>query len=384
MSQPCRPLKDVVAEIADPRAARGKRHRLEAILALVCVATLCGYRSYGAMAEWGRHYGAGLMAALGFTHPTPPCAATLHRVLRRLDQRQVEAVLGAWAEGVLASVPGPAAEGAGLVEREGVAIDGKRLRGSHKQGAPGTHLLAAVSQRLGLTLAHEAVDDKTNEITAVQTVLRDLVVAGRVITVDALLTQRAVAQTIVDNGGAYVMVAKDNQPGLRQTIAAVLTTPAHVPGVPPLRHARTEDRGHGRLERRALTVRALLPGDCDWPEARQVFRIERRRIRLCTGEVSTEAIEGVTNLAVEDDSPRALLRFLRDHWRIENGVHWVRDVTFDEDRSHVRCGAIPGVMAAVRAAAIGLLRAHGETNIARACRRNAAQPRRALALIGID
>jgi len=118
------------------------------------------------------------MAALGFTHPTPPCAATLHRVLRRLDQAQVEAALGGWAEEVLATMP-PATKRAGAgqreqeqeqereqeqeqeqeQEREGVSVDGKCLRGSRKQGAPGTHLLSAVSQRLGLTLAQEAVDD---------------------------------------------------------------------------------------------------------------------------------------------------------------------------------------------------------------------------------
>lgn len=268
-------------------------------------------------------------------------------------------------------------------EREGVSVDGKCLRGSRKQGAPGTHLLSAVSQRLGLTLAQEAVDDKTNEITAVQAVLRRLVLEGRVITVDALLTQRAVAQTSADGGGAYVMVAKDNQPRLRRDIGGLLATPAHVPGGVPPRQAQTEERGHGRLERRTLTARALLPGDGDWPDARQVFRIERRRIHLRTGEVSTEVIEGVTTLAADDAAPSDLLRFLRAHWPIENGSHWVRDVTFDEDRSQVRCGAIPGVMAAVRSAAIGLLRVSGASNIAAACRRNAAQPWHVLALFGI-
>ncbi len=146
---------------------------------------------------------------------------------------------------------------------------------------------------------------------------------------------------------------------------------------------RPVDRGHGRLERRTLTARALLPGDCDWPDARHVFHIERRRIRLTTGEVSTEVIEGVTNLTADEATPRDLLRFLRDHWHIENQAHYVRDVTFDEDRSQVRCGAIPGVLAAVRSAVIGLLRVNGTTNIAAACRCNAAQPWRALTLFGI-
>ena len=375
MRQPCRPLKDVLAEITDPRQARGKRHSLVALLALVCVATLCGYRSYSAMAEWGRNYGREVMRALGFTHPTPPCAATLHRVLRRLDRQAVEAALGRWAEEVLAATP-PVPP-----QEEVVALDGKTLRGSRKQGAPGTHLLSALAHRLGLTVVQEAVDDKTNEIGAVQTVLDHLILAGRVLTVDALLTQRAVAQAIVEGGGDYVMVAKDNQPHLRQDIAGLLATPAHLAA--PLRSGQTVDKGHGRLERRHLTARALLPGDCDWPGAQQVFRIERRVIRLTTGEVHTEVIEGLTSRAAAAAAPPQLLGFLRDHWRIENQSHWVRDVTFDEDRSQVRCGAIPEVMAALRTTAIGLLRSAGETNIAAACRRCAAQPWRALALIGI-
>ena len=380
MSQPCRPLKDVLAEISDPRQASGKRHSLVALLGLVCAATLCGYRSYGAMAEWGRHYGHRLMAALGFTHPTPPCAATLHRVLGRLDRQEVEARLGAWAEEALAAAPpAPAQE-------EGLGLDGKTLRGSRNQGAPGTHLLSVLSHRLGLTLAQHAVDDKTNEIGAVQAVLDHLIVAGRVLTVDALLTQRRVAQTIVDRGGAYVMVAKDNQLRLRQDIAGLLATPATRPAYrgAPLRRAQTVDKGHGRLEHRRLLARALVPGDCDWPGAQQVFCLERQRVRLCTGAVQTERTYGLTSLAATDADPARLLRLLRAHGHIENKSHWVRDVTFDEDRSQVRSGAIPQVLAAVRNVAIGVLRGAGETNIAAACRRNAAQPWQALALLGIQ
>lgn len=99
ISQPTRPLIEVLAEIEDPRQARGKRHPLVAILALVCVATLCGYRSYGAMAEWGRHYGTEMLAALGFTRPTPPSAAPLCRVLRGLEARCGVPRLAATASG---------------------------------------------------------------------------------------------------------------------------------------------------------------------------------------------------------------------------------------------------------------------------------------------
>ena len=152
-----RPLIEVLAEIPDFRSNRGKRHTLAAILALTCSAMLCGSRSYSAIAEWGRNYGARLMRALGFTRQ-PPCAATLHTVLRRVDREEGEAKLGAWAEGLLSGTPAP------QDTAEGIAVDGKTLRGSQKQGAPGAHLLSALAHRLGVTLAQQAVADKTNEI----------------------------------------------------------------------------------------------------------------------------------------------------------------------------------------------------------------------------
>jgi len=105
-------------------------------------------------------------------------------------------VLGAWADSVVGSLPA-APETPGIA----VALDGKTLRGSKKQGAPGTHLLAALAHHVGVTLAQQAVDDKSNEITAVETILQQLVLEGRIVTMDALLTQRPVAQTIVDKGG---------------------------------------------------------------------------------------------------------------------------------------------------------------------------------------
>ena len=204
VTQP-RPLIEVVAEIPDFRSNRGKRHALAAILALACSARLCGARSYTAIAEWGRNYGMRLMQALGLTRQ-PPCAATLHTVLRRVDREAVEAKLGAWAEGLLSGTPAP------QDTEEGIAVDGKTLRGSQKQGAPGMHLLAAVAHRLGVTLAQQAVADQTNEIPATLDLLRQLVLTGRVVTMDALLTQRAIAPQIVAAGGDYVMVVKDNQP----------------------------------------------------------------------------------------------------------------------------------------------------------------------------
>jgi len=370
----------VLREIPDFRHARGKRHPLVALLALMCVATLCGFRSYSAIAQWARIYPRELVLALGFTHPTPPCPATLCTLLGHLDREHVEAKLGAWAQEVLASLP-PAP-----TDDEAIALDGKTLRGSRHQGALRVHLLSALSHRLGLTVGQQAVDAKTNEISMVLPLLRGLVLDGRIFTMDALLTQRAVAQTIVAGGGDYVMLVKGNQPDLLHQVELVFAEPPEDDQQPV---TETINRGHGRVEHRRLTLSRALRGYSDWPGLDQVFRLERHTLLTKTGEVRSETVHGVTSLAPRGAAPTAtdaarLLGLNRHHWRIENRSHWVRDVTFDEDRSPVRHGSTPEVMAALRNLAIGLLRVHGETNIAAACRRLAAQPTSALALIGLS
>jgi len=213
----CIPLAEILAEIPDFRKAKGKRHSLSAILSLACAAIMCGYQSYGAIAEWGRNYDRRFTKALGFIHKKTPCAATLHNIFRNIDVKLLELKLGIWAENVLShsliqeqeSIPDEA------ISDEAVAIDGKTLRGSLKQEANITHLLSAVSHKLGLTLAQCSVDfkdgDKTNEIGVMPEVLQNLVLEGRIITADAMHTQRETCETIVDGGGDYVIVVKDNQ-----------------------------------------------------------------------------------------------------------------------------------------------------------------------------
>jgi predicted transposase YbfD/YdcC len=374
IAQP-RPLIEVLAEIPDFRKTRGKRHALASILALACCAVLCGYRSYSAMAEWGRNYGWRLVHALGFRHK-PPCAATFYSVFRHLDCETFEAKIGRWAQEMVAHSATPH-EG----QETALGLDGKTLRGSKKHGAPGVHLLSAVAHDLGLTLAQQSVADKTNEITAVATLLAQVVLEGRMVTMDALWTQKHIAQTIVDAGGDYVMVVKDNQPHLRADIELVFAMP---PWGDVQQTATTWDIGHGRIERRTITTSEALESFSEWPGLRQVFHLERQVHFPKSGQDRLEVVYGVTSLSSARATPSRLLELVRGHWHIENKSHWVRDVTFDEDRSQVRCGHIPQVMAALRNIAIGLLRWQGYTNIAAACRQVAAQPARALALIGIE
>ena len=150
------------------------------------------------------------------------------------------------------------------------------------------------------------------------------------------------------------------------------------------RTATTHEIGHGRLETRQLEVSADVPrGYTGFCGVQQVFRLTRRVVHTRTGVLGEETVYGMTSLPASKACPHRLLTLNRGHWHIENKSHYVRDVTFDEDRSQVRCGNIPQVLAALRNAVIGLLRVHGQNNIAAACRSYAARPQAALALLGI-
>jgi len=257
---------------------------------------LCGYRSYSAIAEWGRNDGARIAQARGFTHGTP-CAATLHTIFRHVNRDEFEALLGAWANQVVESLP-PGLE----TPETAIALDGKTLRGAKKQGAPGIHLLSALAHHVGVTLAQHAVDDKTNAITAAETLLPHLVLEGRVVTMDALLTQRHIAQAMVEKGGDDVMIVKENQPRLRAAIALVFTLP---PVGDRQATARTVNLGHGRIEPRNITTSEALVGDSDGPGLAQVFALGRHVMLQKTGEERVEVVYGVTSLRPSGPPPSA-------------------------------------------------------------------------------
>ena len=333
----CRPLAEILAEIPDFRKKKGKHHPLSAFL------------------------------ALGFTYKKTPCAATFCNIFRKLEVQLMESILGQWADSISSA--------------SGIAIDGKTLRGSAKQGSGITHLLSAVSHGLGLTLAQSSIDSKTNEIGGICELLKSLVIEGRIITVDALLTQRKVSQEIIDGHGDYVMIVKENQKALMNDVKTVFDGPCtHL-----LRKwsDKTTDIGHGRIEERILTSSDELKGYSDWPGLHQVFELTRTIVTKKTGEVSKEIVYGITSLSPDEANASRLNDLVRSHWHIENKVHWVRDVVYDEDSSQVRCGNTPQVMSAIRNTVIGLMRHSGITNIASACRMFSAKPKKALELIGV-
>lgn len=209
-----------------------------------------------------------------------------------------------------------------------MAIDGKTLRCSARCGADDAHLLSAFSQRLGVVLGQVAVPDKTNEITAIDDLLTRLVLTGWVVTMDALFTQTDIAQAIRDAGGDYLMEVKGNQPTLHNDLISLFADPDAA-------WVRAEERRMhgGRIERRVLRASSELTGYSDWPGLAQAVCMERRVTAKATGETQTDVAYAITSLAPTLATPAQLLVLWREHWHIENKLHWIRDVTFDEDRS---------------------------------------------------
>src|SRR5215216_6147864 len=193
-------LKDALADVPDFRQAQGRRYELLPILLLCCVAVLCGARSQSAIADWGANYGTRWLSRLGLRRRRGPSQPTLHRIFKGLDCARLEQCVARWAEQALAACAAPAGT------LEGLALDGKSLRGSARQGAAQSHLVSALSHRLGVVMAQLGVPDKSHELGHLGPLLDALVLEARVI------TQR---------GGDYLLPVKDNQPVLRQDIALV-------------------------------------------------------------------------------------------------------------------------------------------------------------------
>jgi hypothetical protein len=202
-------LTDVLPDIPDPRGRNGRRHTLHAVLGLVVVGFLTGRKTLEAIAQLGRDHGPRLAHALGFTRVTPS-KSTLSRTLRRLDPEVVEAALARWVRSRL-----PA-------DADVLAVDGKVARGSRDGDVPGHHFLAAYAPHVGAVAGQLRVEATTNEHKAALRLLGILPVAGRVVTGDAMFTHPDVCRAVLDGGGDYVLVVKDNQKALGVDIRAGL------------------------------------------------------------------------------------------------------------------------------------------------------------------
>ena len=254
-----------------------------------------------------------------------PHRTTLGRVLARaVPVAELETLVCRF----LAQLPRPE-------QREYVlTLDGKTLRGTlDRRTGQQEHLLAAYLPHEGIVLVQVAVEIKENEISAAPRVVACLDLREAVVTGDALFAQRALSAQIGAAGGHYLWKVKGGgaPQQLRDDLETLFAPPTCPSGTSPVptdfRAATTVDKGHGRLERRTITVSQMLTGYSDWPHLAQVFQVERRIVDLPIGEITTEVRYGITSLPPAQADPARLLRLVRLHWEIENGLHYRRDVT---------------------------------------------------------
>jgi predicted transposase YbfD/YdcC len=361
-------LSAALAELPDPRARRGVRHGLVVVVTAAVCAVAAGYRSYTAIAEWVADVPDSTVLALGIAPNRRPSEAMIRRLLQALDPDLLTTAIGGWLAGRTAvTTPG----------RRAVAVDGKTLRGSRITDTAAAHVLAACDHASGVVLASTDVDGKTNEITRFGPLLDQIGdLRDTVITADALHRQRDHVDYLAERGAHWILTVKANQPRLHAQLASL-------PWSAVSDAARDTARRHGRREIRTLKILTIAAG-IEFPLAAQALQIRRRRRRLDQPKrFTTETVYAVTNLRIHQAKPAELAGWIRGHWSIENKIHWVRDVTYDEDRSQIRTGTGPQVMAALRNAAIGALRTAGVTTIAAANRHYARDSTRPLALLGI-
>ncbi len=350
-------LLEQLKEVTDKRQARGIRYSLTFLLGIIILAKLAGQHKPSAIAQWAKLRRRHLVKAFKCQRDTVPALNTIRRTLSdTVAASELFSILNRFLH-----------EAQGGQQSKQICLDGKSLRGTIPPGkTQGEHMLAAFLPVEGVVLAQEAVGSKENELVAAPKVLERLDLRGRVVTGDALFTQRNLSMQILAGGGDYLWPAKDNQAGLKEDVSLFFIPPRKAPGwyIKPLPQttAQTVDKVHGRLEERTLTAIVDETGFIDWPGVRQVFRLVRKVTCLATGVVTIDEVYGVTSLSPDRAAAGQLLDLIRQHWRIENSLHYRRDVTLQEDGTRMSNKQQARTIAALNSFIIGLVSKLGFTN----------------------
>lgn len=360
-------LLERLRQLRDRRGRRGKRYELAPLLLCIVFAKLSGEDKPSGIADWVSNRAKELIDALHLDWSKTPHHNTLRRIIAFVvEPEELDRVVAEH----LASLPG-------VGTSRLIAFDGKTVRGTISEANPrGEHLLAAYLPQEGIVLGQVAVASKENEIVEAPKLLGQLDLRGKVVMGDAMQTQRAPSKQVKQAGGDFIWLVKENQPTVLEEIAELFApqTPTVLGNLVPNDFVSYEqsDKGHGRRERRRITLSSELKGYTKWPYLEQVFRVERWRTDIKTGKSETEVVYGLTSLSPRAASAKDLLGLVREYWGIENGLHHRRDVTFHEDRTRQTRGHAGHVMATLNNLAIGLLRHAGFNNIATARRAGAS------------
>lgn len=364
-------------KMRDRRKPRGMRYPLVTILVMMVMAKLCGEDTPSGIADWVKHRSEQFIEMLKLKRRTMPHHSTYRRISEDvIDIEELEQV-------VSTVLSGKKFFGKQVL----LCMDGKVLRGTLDESQNGTYLLAAYLPSEGVVWMEVAIGGKGSEIPGAARLLKLVDLREKVVMGDAMHTQRAVSIQIVEAGGDYIWFAKGNQPEMEENIRLWFEPePDPIPGMGRLpkdfETAKEVSKGHGRLEERTLTVSSQLKDFLDWPYLEQVFQLERHFISTKTGEVQEQLAYGFTSLSRDEITPKKLLKKIRSYWGIENGLHYRRDVTLHEDRTHISNRNAAQVMACLNNLVIGLVLSR--TNFAylpHARRYFDAQPAQAFALL---
>jgi predicted transposase YbfD/YdcC len=340
-------LVEKLQTIADPRRqCANLKHPLVDIIIVGFCGVLGGCEDFVEIAEWAKGNAAFLRSFLELPHGIPS-HDTFNRVFALLKPATLQAVLLPW-----------------LLERRGlpgdwIHLDGKTLRRTRcqSQQLKALHVVSAWAGQTGMTLGQQAVDTKSNEITAMPELLKLLDLHAKVVTTDAMGCQKEIAQTIVEGGGDYLLAVKDNQPTVHAELqAAFIEAPA--PKLRSSRRTTTFDKGHGRYEQRTVQV---LPAREYLSAAQSALWAGVLTLVMVTRVVWEQATEGQSTevryfLSSLPPNARRIGSVIRGHWSIENGLHWVLDVVFREDARRIYDRTAAENVAFLNRLALSLLR----------------------------
>ena len=359
-------LADLAARLnhlTDTRARRGRIYPLGMLLTMIILAKLAGEDKPSGIVEWIRLRGNAFVAIFNCKHQRMPCLNIVRWVLQEvISIEELEKILGEYLY-----------ETYGGQHSHLLTVDGKTMRGTIPKGyTQGVHLMAAYLPEEGVVLKQVEVENYENEISAAPQLVEALDLKNKVICGDAMQTQRQLSLDVLAKGGDYLWFVKENQASLLADVQRFFEPPQRcaVYTLPELRRtvAETTSKGHGRLERRRLTLMVDEQQFLQWPGVKQVFRLERHVTQMRTGVESVEVVYGITSCAAQVGTAEQLLKWTRAYWGIENGLHYRRDVTLREDATRISQPRLARAMATINNFIIALVRKLRYENLASARR----------------
>ena len=352
-------LRSHFAALEDPREGNALLHPLDEVLIIAICAIICGANYWSEVAAFGQAKETWLRTFLELEHGIPS-HDTFGRVFRHLNPAVFESCFRNWTQAIRERIAG-----------EVIPVDGKCLRGSHDAGSgkQAIYIVSAWASDNRLVLGQRKVDEKSNEITAIPELLRSLDVAGCIVSIDAIGTQKAIAQQIVAQDGDYMLALKDNQPHLLEDVQSLFLWADKI-DYAALHHAYTQtvNKDHGRIEtRECWTISdpaciAMLADSAAWAELQTVVRVRARR--QVNGQCTVEErfyISSIGDAGVR--TAAQALEATRSHWGIENRVHWILDMAFREDECRVRKDHGDENLAVLRHIALNILQRDTTTRL---------------------